>query len=418
MKKSLILLLTLIMMISLVIISCNPDSSSGQAAVKEETFTEDTYKSIQKDNENAISTLGGLVSKFDKDNLPSKVSGKVEMKSTEGFSLVTEDDLNPTNTEGAADQGSNNGDEEESKKAQPNVYDYVGVAVEYTVSGKKATVTFEYHLLKKAEVATGTGSNNNQQGATTEEANKNTEIKWSELKGKSSSDQFAKEVLLLISKSVNKEEGSDVDISKLSFDEYLALVIGVGNATPEMTVSVTVEQDSNSATVAIGNVKIGGDISKKAVTLGGKISLTSVEGDTKTNIVSLGGNVSLTLSDDFKISLEKDSDGNLKEPEGSIDFAVSDIELICGDNAIVVNGKIQDGHIGADYGGYAKFYFSEKVGEEVLIVTEFTFNTKLSDGEDLLDWFEFNNFVYKGVSYSGESVKAVLKKVLESNQTE
>ncbi len=427
MKKSLILLLTLIMMISLVIISCNPDSSSGQAVAEEEklTFTKTDYETIKEDNTKAVTTsinFSSIDFKNPESNLQkiSKISGTLTMAAAKngdevvGFSLVSEEDLKkatPANT----DEKTTN-----SAEVSPNTYSKIVVEVTYdsnkTSDNKGFSGKVAYNL------------------AGDKKLDSDKEITLTDFMS-TTDDDLVKEVQILMSKAMSSDEGEGDSTNptlELNFNDYLDQIIAIGSAAPTVSLEVTITptgENADAIKIALKDAVLGGDTEKETLIFGGTIAISQVvastqEGSTPTeiNILSLGGKVSLAF-DDFNCTIGKDEEGELKidEPTGSIGFGVTDIKLALGsedtdkDNYIEITGSIA-GTID-EYGlNKVACDFTEKIGGKDYLATTFTIDRSLAKDGGFFDALTITKFKLGDSSYSGESVKAVLKKVAEEKK--
>lgn len=440
MKKPLILLLTLTMILSLLFVSCDNNSKEPtengtvqkeqtEEVAVEKTFTEENYAEILEKNRNLTNL--DVFKNMSLDSL-KEIKGTFKLSSKDGFSLLSEEDLKSlsgaTEGEGANQTVANTTNDTtsgETEGSKPNVYEYIEVKVSYQVSASEEEaaqtentesqsegdseqpLVITYKLLKSAE-QTGTGESSGTQ-------TKDPSIKLDDIMGGSSDDPLVKEILILISKAMKagegEESGATVDIS---FSEYLGQIVALGATTPEISLSVELKDQSDKAVkVALSDAKLGGNSENRTLTFGGTLSITK----DNSNVVSLGSNISVTFSEDFDIEYKlKKGENNPPTLKGSVSFDVKDIKLALG-TSVEISGDIKGSAklSGGDEGIKATCNLTEKFDGNDYIVTSFNINYGKAT-TDFMDALTFTKFKFNGDTYSCDSVKAVLKKVMESEK--
>lgn len=386
MKKTLILLFTLVIALSLVFVSCD-NSIASQDKNTEATaieFDKSVAESVHARNAEAVSVIEDSTSDLSGMTVnPSSLAVGVSIKAKEGetFSLISEEDYKEWFlTKIPADMVSR-------VSSTPNKYDYIRMSFNLDASKFKSGQSDISEVLSSFKMKLSYKTKDSEAKEITDLYN-----------FVESEDQLFLDFFACFCK--NGESNPQVDLDAL----YTA-ISEIASTSPTVKFVFSISDGKNSYTFSLDDVM---SVKKNNLTVKDVIEM-------KRNnelIASLKYTLGITFSSDFDFLIVMDNlDSMIDKMTGSVNISVSNIELKIGDNVVIsgsISGKLDFDKKEAN----ADFSLTERIDGKEYVVLDFGIAGEASsENSELLDLITIKKVKIDGVYYTPESVKAYLADV-------
>ena len=392
MKKTLILLLTLVIAISMTFVACDNQVKAQDKGSSESTdstpvavvpFDETTAKAVETKNEEAVSLVEDSSKELEEliRNLSSLTFiGEQTAKSGKTFTLVSADVLNNFIEK-------NTGNE---SNLTPNQYEYIKSEIGFTEGVSTGsmfpfTLKIEYKASGKEKV---------------------TFDGFQEYFG--SNDQLLYEMFALTGTDPSIMQGGATSSASWSFKNTITQMIKVAAASPTAKIALSISDGTNTCAISWYDIMGGKD---RTISLNDTWTLTK----NKSTLLSLKYDVSVTFSEDFdaNVTFDLNKMQPTKDPEftGKLSVSLKKLEASVADRFVFTSTASAEVDF-TNETAKADFSLAEKIDGKEYLRTEFSLaGSEAVEVKKLSDVLTIKSLKIEGVSYEPESVLEYIKKV-------